>query len=142
MAKIDNKLKLVETFEVGELGWITGANKCFKPGADERARSAAKHGLLAKQVCFRLFAECRCDNAGASAADAFCPSQGCPLCISAPILINRNQCRDAAAFGKFPTHHRSQPFRRDHYNIDIFSWNERAVMNREAVRYKQRLARP
>src|SRR6266404_2879342 len=142
MNKIDDKLKLVEAFEVGQLGRITGADKCFKSGADERARSAAKYGLLAKQVCFRLFAESRFDNAGASAADALCPSQGYPFSGSARVLMNRDQSRDAAAFSKFPTHHRSQAFRRDHYNINIYSWNKRAVMNRKAVRDKQRLAWP
>jgi hypothetical protein len=40
-------------------------DKRFKSGADERARSAAKDGLLAKQVCFRLFAKCRFNDTGA-----------------------------------------------------------------------------
>ena len=56
--------------------------------------------------------------------------------------MNRDQRGHAAPLYEFPAHHRPQTFRCDHHHIDIFSRDNRAVMNREAVRDNQRLVRP
>src|SRR6266498_5258706 len=69
--KIDNKLELVQAFEVRELGRIAGANQRVEAGTNERARAAAEHGLLAKQIGLSLLAKSRFEYTGTRAANSF-----------------------------------------------------------------------
>src|SRR6266542_5740725 len=64
MDKINNELEFVQTFEIGELGRIASANKGVEAGTNERARAAAEHGLLAKQIGLSLLAKSRFEYTG------------------------------------------------------------------------------
>ena len=50
--QIDDQLDLVQTFEVGHLGRVTGFHQRLEAGLHERGESAAEHRLLAEQIRF------------------------------------------------------------------------------------------
>src|SRR5947207_10473286 len=131
----------MQTFEVCEFGWIAGTNKRFKASTNECRRAAAEYCLLAEKVCLRLLAKSGFEHPGTRAADSFCPSQSCLLGVAAGILINRDQSGCTTASHKLTAHHRSQAFGSDHHNIDIFAWDDRAIINCKPMREKQGLAR-
>src|SRR5438874_174170 len=88
--KIDNELELVQTFEIGKLGRIAGANKGVEARTNQRARAATKHCLLAKKIGLGLLAKSRFEYTGTRAANSFRPRQGRLLRVSAAILMNCN----------------------------------------------------
>src|SRR4029077_9404639 len=63
------------------------------------------------------------------------------LGVATSILLNSDQSRYSATAHEFASYHRSESFRCDHHNIDIFSRNDRSIINRKAVSKKKRLAR-
>jgi hypothetical protein len=67
--QVDDQLQLVQALEVGDLGSVAGGHQGFEAGADQLARAAAQHGLLAEQVAFGLFLEGGFDDAGLEAAE-------------------------------------------------------------------------
>src|SRR6266498_5801083 len=69
--KIDNELELVQTFEIGKLGRIAGANKGVEARTNQRARAATKHCLLAKKIGLGLLAKSRFEYTGTRAANSF-----------------------------------------------------------------------
>src|SRR5205809_3158539 len=130
----------MQTFEICEFRWIAGTNKRFKASANERGRAAAEYCLLAEKIGLGLLTKSGLKHAGTRAPDSFCPGQSCLLGVAAGILMNRDQSWRATASHKLPAHHRSQAFGSDHHNIDIFAWDNRAVINCKPMREKQGLA--
>src|SRR5207244_5931273 len=60
----------------------------------------------------------------------------------ASVLVNSDQSRYTTTVDEFASNHWPESFRSDHHNIDIFSRNDGAVINREAVSKEKRLAGP
>src|SRR5436190_21440611 len=59
----------------------------------------------------------------------FCSSQRCSLGVASGVLVNRNQPGRTTSSDKFRAYHRSQTFRGDHDNIDVFTRDNGAVIN-------------
>src|SRR5438034_8503660 len=137
--EIDNELEFVQTFEVGELGRIAGADECVEAGTNQPDGTDTQHRLLAKKISLSFLPKSRFENAGTRTANSFCPRQGRSLRVPAGILMNRNQPGRAATSQKFPAHHRSEAFGGDHHNIDIFARNDRPIVNPKAVSEDQGL---
>ena len=142
MNEIDDELQFVEALKVRQLRWIAGAHERFESSPNELARSTAEHGLFAKEIRFRLLFESCLDHARARATNAFRPSQCRLFRETGEVLMNRDQAGSATASNKFPAHHWSQPFRRDHDNIDILSRNDRSILNGKAVGKEKRFPWP
>ena len=138
--QIDDELQLVQALEVRHLGLIARAHERLEAGLDERARSATEHGLLAEQVGFGLFGECRLDHAGARHADAFRVRQRKRLRLPGRVLMDRQQCRRPATLHKQLAYAMTRRLRRDHRDIDVGRRFHRAEADVEAVREHQHLA--
>src|SRR3984893_7197821 len=140
MNKIDNELELVQTFEISELGRVTGAHECIEAGTDEPARPAAKHRLLAEQVCLGFLAKSCFDYANTAATDSFGPGKRRFSCLPGKITINCKQTGHTSTAHELTTHHRAEAFRRHHHNVDIVARDKRFIMNRKAMGEEERLA--
>ena len=130
----------MQAFEISELRRITSFHQRVEAGANQGTGSAAKHGLFAEQISFRFIAKCSFNYASASTTDRLGPGQRRPLGATTVVLLNGNQSRHSATIDEFASYHWSESFRRDHHNIDIFTRNDRAIINREAVSKEKRLA--
>src|SRR6266496_3607516 len=131
----------MQTFEVRELGRITRFHQRIERGANERAGPAAKHGLFAEQVGFRFITKRSFNYASSGTTDRLGPSQRSPFGPATSVPVNSNQSRYSATADEFASHHRSESFRCDHHNIDIFSRNDCSITNRKAVSKEKRLPR-
>ena len=141
MDEIDNKFELMQTFEIRQLRRITRVHQRIEAAANECAGSTTKHSLFAKQISFGFITKGCLDHAGASATDRLCPGQRRPLATATRVLVNRDQSRYSASVNEFAANHWPEPLRGDHHNIDIFSRNDRSIINRESVSEEKRLAR-
>src|SRR6185312_9445875 len=70
--QVHDQLHFVQAFEVGDLRSVPGLDQRFESFLDERSETAAKNGLLAEQIAFRLFSEGSLQNTCAGCTDAIC----------------------------------------------------------------------
>src|ERR1700730_19466554 len=70
--EIDDKLQLVEALEISHLRLISGVYEGLPASLDQFTDAAAEDRLLAEQVGFGFFSECRFEDAGARATESFC----------------------------------------------------------------------
>ena len=117
--QVDDQLELVQAFEIGDFGRITGFHQGLETGADQLGRAAAQHGLLAEQIALGLFLECGARSRRLSGS----PAQRVCQCgferMSGGVLMHGDQGRNAHAFGEQLAHTMAGRFRRDHGNIHI-----------------------
>src|SRR5207237_8179663 len=73
--------------------------------------------------------------------ERLCPFQRRHLGVATSVLANSDQTRYPATVDKFVSHHWPKTLRSDHHDVDIFSWNDRSIINRETVSKEKRLAR-
>src|SRR5438552_3982230 len=119
---------------------MTGAHQRVETSLNQRRDSTAKHRLLAEKVRFSFVAKSRLDCSGTCATNRFRPGERRLLGMTAWVLMDRNERRHATASYEFPAHHRAESFRCNHHNIEIFTGNNRSVINGKAVSKQQRLA--
>ena len=74
--QVDDQLELVQAFEVGALGLISGLDQGLEPHLDQGADAAAEDDLLAEEVGLGLLGEGRLEDAAAGAADPLGIGQG------------------------------------------------------------------
>jgi len=130
----------VQTLKIGKLPRVAGANQGIEPGTDERAHPTAEHRLFAKEIRFGLLPKCRFDHPRTGAANRFGPGKRGFLSLPGGVLVDGEETGNAPALDKLATNHRTKPLRRDHDNVQVFRWNNRAVKDREPMGEKQRLA--
>src|SRR6266511_3560228 len=133
MDKVDNEFQFVEAFKVSQFWWITGAHQRIETGLNQRCDSTTKHRLLAEKVRFSFVAKSCLDYSSPCATNCFRPGERRLLGVTAWVLMDRHERWHATASDEFPAHHRAEPFRCNHHNIDIFRGNNRPVINGKAV---------
>src|SRR5690606_26687669 len=109
----------------------------FKARFDECSRSAAQHGLLSKEVGFRLFFECRLKYAGASATDTGSVCKCDFLRLPCVVLVYCIQRRDAETFIKRSAHEVSWTLWCNEEHVNVFRRDDLCKMDVEAVRKRK-----
>src|SRR5437016_12788058 len=140
MDEIDNKFELMQTFEIRQLRRITRVHQRIEAAPNECAGSTTEHSLFAEQISFGFITKGCLDNAGASATDRLRPGQRRPLGMATRVWMNSDQSRYSASVTEFAANHWPEPLRGDHHNIDVFSRNDRSIINRKAVGKEKGLA--
>src|SRR5260370_11067604 len=137
--QINNELKLVKAFEVGNLRLVAGFRESFEARFDQFTYTAAKYGLLAEEVGFSFFGESRFENAGACAAEGLGVSEGKRLRGTAGILLDGEERGCSATFGEDFANAMARGFWSDHGDIDGGRGFDGAETDVEAVREHQSL---
>ena len=138
--QVHDEFQLVQAFKIRHFGRVAGFHQGFKTGFDEFHGAAAKHGLFAKEVGFRFFAEGGFNNAGATAAIGHCIRQRHVARLAALVLIHGDELRHAAASGEGAAHGVAGRLGRDHPHVQIFARHDLPVMHVEAVGKGERRA--
>ena len=90
----------MEDLEVGELGLVAGLGEDFEASLDERGGAAAEDGLLAEEVGLGLLGEGGFEDAAAGSADALGVGERVGVRFAGGVLLDGDECGDAAAFGE------------------------------------------
>src|SRR5579883_270512 len=138
--QVHDQLQFMQTLEVRNLGCIAGVRERLKTGANQLAHTAAQHRLFSKKIALGLFLEGGFNNARLQTAESLRIRQRIFERVAGGILRNRNQCRNAYAFGEELAHAMSRRLRRNHRDINIRRWLDFVEVDIEAVREHQRLA--
>jgi len=138
--EIDDELQLMQALEVGHLRGVAGFHQHFKTGLDEGAGTAAKHGLLTKEIGLGFFLEGGFDDTAASAANAVRPGEGDLLGLLVGVLMDGDEGGHAFAFGVLAADDVAGAFRGHHDHVHVLRRHDGLVENGEAVGEQQRLA--
>src|SRR5689334_8644089 len=138
--EIDDELHLVQTLEVRHLGRVARLDERLVAGADELGEPAAEDGLLAEEIGLRLFLERGLEHAGARAADALRVREPDLLRITARILLDGEQARNAAALLVLAAHEMPGALRRDHEHVHVGGRNDLLEVDVEPVAEREVLA--
>ncbi|CAI8294606.1 MAG: Uncharacterised protein [Cellulomonadaceae bacterium TMED98] len=104
MNQIDNQLQLVEDLEIGDFWLVTSFCQHFEAVLNELRGPPTEHGLLTKQIGFRLFGERRGDAASAETTESFGVRPGEVPRAAGRIVFHRDNNRHAATRHVFPAH--------------------------------------
>src|SRR6516225_6633007 len=127
----------MQHFEVRALRLITSLCQRLVACLDERAHAATQHSLLAEEIRLRLFLEGRLEHSGARAANALEIAEAQRMSFAGRVLMNSDQARNAAAFGKDLAHAVTRSLRRRHAHVDSRCRHNRLEVDVEAVRKHQ-----
>jgi len=86
--EVDDELELVQALEVGDLGLVAGVDERLESGFHEFAGAAAKDGLLAEEIGFRLLGERGFEHARAGDAQGFRVGKGERASGASRVLID------------------------------------------------------
>src|SRR6478736_1482998 len=131
--QVHDQLELVHRLEVRELGLVARLDERLERRLDERGDAAAQERLLAEQVGLGLLLERRLEDAGAGVAEAAGVGKGPRPGRAARVLVDREQCRDAAALLVHAADQVARALGRDHPDVDGRAGLDPAEPDVEAV---------
>ena len=139
--QIHDQLHFVQALEVRHLGRVTCLDQRLIAGLDQFDQTAAKYRLFAEEIGLGLFAEVRFDDTGARAADDRGVGETGLARVACRVLMDGEQAGHARAAHVLVPHEMARPLRRNHEDAHILRRRDVLVVNREAVREGQILAR-
>lgn len=138
---VNDELQLVEHFEIGHLGLVSGLDESLESGLNKCRGTAAKHGLLAEEIGLGLFLEAGFENTAAGSADTLGPGEGGLLGVAALVLMNGDERGDTLAFLILATHGVAGALGGDHDDVNVLGWLDRLEVNRETVAEEEGMTR-
>ena len=131
----------MKNLKIGHLRLVTSFDKGFESGLDQCRSAATKNGLLTEEICLCLLLEGRLKDAGACAADALGPGEGCLLGLAALVLIDSDECGYSLAFLVLATDGVTGTLGSDHDDVDMLGWFDRLEVDRKTVTEEEGVAR-
>src|ERR1700753_4044911 len=128
----------MQHLEIRELRLIASFCEDLEAALDQRRSAATEHSLLAKEVRLGLLSEGCFKYTCTCAADALRVAQGKSERISAGVLLNSDEARDAATFSEDFPDAVPRRLRRNERDVGSCGRGDRAEADVEAMRKHQR----